>query len=314
MISAAAAWLIFGVVVLGLLIYDLVVAHRRPRALSLRESLLWAAIWIGLAVLFNLCIYFWHGPEKALQFLSGYLVEESLSVDNLFVFILIFRFFKVPPAYQHKVLFWGILGAMLMRALFILAGVSLIHRFHWIIYLFGAFLVYTGLRLAANPQREVHPEKNPLLGLFRRCMRVSPDYDADRFSTRQNGRVVATPLLVVLLVIESTDVVFALDSIPAILAITTDPFIVYTSNIFAVLGLRALFFVLAGFMEKFHLLHYGLAAILSFIGVKMLLSERVAVPTGWALAVIAVILVLSIAASLIWKPARPGRIKKNAED
>jgi tellurite resistance protein TerC len=295
-------WIVFGVIMLGMAILDLGVLNRRAHEVKMKEALIWCAIWIGLALLFNLGIYFTQGSEKALLFLTGYIVEESLSVDNLFVFLVVFSFFQVPKIYQHKILFWGIIGAMLMRALFIGVGVSLMHQFHWIIYVFGVFLVYTGIKLLGKKDEEIDPEKNPVIRLFRKIMPVTPAFEKDRFFIRKDNRIWATPLFIVLLVIETTDVIFAVDSIPAILAITTDSFIVYTSNIFAVMGLRAMFFALAGFMQMFHYLNYGLAVVLTFIGVKMLLADAYKMPVGVALGVILGVLTVSVVASILWKP------------
>ncbi len=305
--SVSSEWLtLFNVFVLVMLAIDLGVFHRKAHAVGIREALLWSALWIGLALGFCGLIYWQFGKTKALEFLAGYLVEKALSVDNLFVFLLIFSYFHVPPRYQHKVLSWGILGALLMRAGFIAAGVLLIQRLHWIIYLFGAFLIYTGIRLGLDEKKEVQPERNPVLRLLRRLLPISPMYEGGKFWVRIEGRLFATPLLVVLVVVETTDILFAVDSIPAILAITVDPLIVYTSNVFAILGLRALYFALAGMMQVFHYLHYGLAAILVFVGAKMLLGEWIEVPTGLALGVIAGILVLCMAASLVWRPREDG--------
>lgn len=291
-------WIIFNAVVIVLLVLDLVVFHRKSHVISVREALWWSAFWIGLALAFNVGVYYVLGGDLALKFFTGYILEKSLSVDNLFVFLLIFSYFKVPAQYQHNVLFWGILGALIMRAIFIFFGVALIHHFHGIIYIFGAFLVYTGIKLIFEKEKEVHPEKNPVLKLVRRIMPITPDYDGQKFFVRRNGKLFATPLLIVLLVVETTDVVFAVDSIPAILAITTDTFIVYTSNVFAILGLRALYFALAGLMVMFRYLHYGLGAILAFVGIKMLIADFYKLPIGVALGVIAGILTLTIIVSL----------------
>lgn len=296
-------WIIFAAVILIMMALDLGVLNRRAHEVSFREALIWCAVWVSLALLFNLVVWWWRGPEDALLFLTGYLVEESLSVDNLFVFILIFSYFRVPSQFQHKVLFWGILGAVIMRGVFIAAGVTLIHRFHWVIYVFGVFLIYTGIRLALQKDKqEMDPEKNLFVRIFRRFFPVTPQFEGGRFFVRQSGRWLATPLFITVLVVESTDVVFALDSIPAILAITTDPFLVYTSNIFAILGLRSLYFALAGFMRMFHYLNYGLAVILAFIGVKMTMADIYHMPIQLALGVIAGVLAVSILASVLWKP------------
>ncbi|MBI4722974.1 MAG: TerC family protein, partial [Candidatus Stahlbacteria bacterium] len=267
-------WIGFNVFVIGLLVIDLLVFNRKAHEIKMKEALLWCAVWISLALLFNLWVYYSFGHEKALEFLSAYLIEKSLSVDNLFVFLMIFTYFRVPSIYQHKVLFLGILGAIIMRTIFIFAGVALLHKFHWVIYVFGLFLIFIGIKMALQKEKqEIHPEKNPVLKLFRKIMPVTDSYEADKFIVRKMGKYFATPLLVVLVVIETTDVIFAVDSIPAVLAISRDVFIVYTSNIFAILGLRALFFVLAKIMKMFHYLNYGLSAILVFVGVKMFISH-----------------------------------------
>jgi tellurite resistance protein TerC len=280
-----------------MLVLDLGVFHRRAHTVKFREALIWSVAWIALAAIFTVIIFFWHGRTPALEFLTGYVIELSLSVDNLFVFLLIFRFFQVPAIHQHKVLFWGILGALIMRAIFIAAGVSLIERFHWIIYVFGAFLIYSGIKLFFQDEAEIHPEKNPVLRLFRRWVPVTKDYVGNKFFVRSPG-LYATPLFVVLLVVETTDLLFAVDSIPAILAITRDAFIVYTSNVFAILGLRSMYFALAGMMEMFRYLHYGLSLVLVFVGAKMLLSHYLEIPTPVALAAVAGVLVISVIASM----------------
>jgi len=291
-------WILFNVFVVAMLVLDLGVFHRKSHTVKYREALIWSVVWIALAVIFAVVIYFWHGRTPSLEFVTGYVIELSLSVDNLFVFLLIFRYFQVPPGHQHKVLFWGILGALIMRAIFIAAGVGLIQRFHWIVYVFGAFLVYSGFKLLRQGETEIHPEKNPVLRLFRRLVPVTKDYEGDKFFVRRGG-LLATPLLVVLVVVETTDLLFAVDSIPAILAITRDAFIVYTSNVFAILGLRSMYFALAGMMEMFRFLHYGLSIVLMFVGGKMLLSHYYEVPTVVALGAVAGILLLSVGASLI---------------
>jgi tellurite resistance protein TerC len=294
-------WVAFNTFVILMLVLDLTVFHRKAHQVHFREALGFSAMWIALAAIFAVGVYFWRGRAPALEFTTGYLVEESLSVDNLFIFLLIFRYFRVPNQYQHKVLFWGIVGALVMRGIFILAGVALIQRFHWIIYIFGVFLVYTGVQLLRSGEKEIHPEQNPVLRAFRRWMPVTQDYEGARFLVRRNG-LYATPLLLVLIVVETTDVMFAADSIPAVLAISRDPFIVYTSNVFAILGLRSMYFALAGLMEAFHYLHYGLSAILMFIGVKMLISGYYKIPTGAALGVVGGVLALSVILSLAIKP------------
>jgi tellurite resistance protein TerC len=257
-------------------------------------------VWIGLALAFNLGVYAWFGPERALEFLTGYLIEKALSVDNLFVFLVLFSYFAVPAALQHRVLLWGILGALVMRAAFILAGAALIQEFHWVIYIFGTFLVFTGIKLLAHRGGEMHPERNPALRLFRRVVRSVPDYRGAKFAVKETGRWYATPLLMVLIVVEATDIVFAVDSIPTIFAITTDPFIVFTSNIFAILGLRALYFLLAGMIGKFRYLKVGLGLVLAFVGAKMLLSEVVKVPIVLSLGIVGSLLGLSVTASLLY--------------
>ncbi len=303
-------WVVFNAFIVLMLVLDLGVAHRRSHVIRFKEALGWTFVWVSLAGLFAVLVYFFGhhvvprptrpNADLALEFVTGYLIEESLSVDNLFVFLLIFRYFAVDRLHQHTVLFWGILGALIMRAAFIIGGVTLINRVHWVIYLFGAFLIYTGIRLFRQEEAEVHPEKNPVLKIFRKFVPVTSHYEGSKFLVKRGAQWVATPLAVVLIVVETTDVMFATDSIPAILAITRDPFIVYTSNVFAILGLRSLYFALAGMMEVFHYLHYGLSAILVFIGVKMLASERFNIPIGVALAVVGGILILSVIASLLF--------------
>jgi tellurite resistance protein TerC len=305
-------WVAFNAFVLVMLAVDLGVVHRRAHEVTLKEALVWSGIWIALALLFALGVYAWVGPQPALEFLTGYLIEKSLSVDNIFVFVLIFAYFKVPASYQHKVLFWGILGALVMRAIFIFAGIALLQRLHWILYVFGALLILTGIKMAMEKDKEIHPDKNPVLKLLRRLVLVTEDYHADRFLVKQAGQYAATPLFVVLLVVETTDVIFAVDSIPAILGITRDPFIVYTSNVFAILGLRALYFALAGVVRLFHYLHYGLSAILVFVGAKMLLADVYKVPVGVALGVIAGILLSAIAASVL-RPRRGDAVTTPAD-
>ncbi len=291
-------WILFNLFVVAMLVLDLRLLHRRPRPVTVREALAWAGVWIALAAAFAVLVLFWQGRTPALQFVTGYVIELSLSVDNLFVFLVIFRYFKVPDEHQHKVLFWGILGALLMRGVFIVAGVGLISRFSWITYAFGALLVYSGIKLLRQGKAEIHPEKNPVLRLFRRAFPVTGEYVEGQFFTRRD-RLYATPLLVVLLVVETTDILFAVDSIPAVLAITLNAFIVYTSNVFAILGLRSMYFALAGMMDLFHYLHYGLSVVLIVVGIKMLGSHYVSIPTGWVLAVVLFVLGASILASLL---------------
>jgi len=304
MSSQVWVWIVFNLFVLAMLALDLGVFHRHSHWVGIKEALVWSGVWIGLALLFNLGIYYWRGPDAALEFLAGYLIEKSLSVDNIFVFLLIFSYFRAPARHQHRVLFWGVLGALIMRGIFIFAGVSLIERFHWVIYIFGALLILTGIKMAAEKGKEIYPEKNPALKLFRRLMPVTDDYHEGKFFIKQavqegrRWRYFATPLFIVLLMIETTDVIFAVDSIPAILAITLDPFIVYTSNVFAILGLRSLYFALAGVMGLFHYLHYGLSAILIFVGAKMLLTDFYKIPVSVALGVVGGILIISVIASM----------------
>ena len=292
-------WVIFNVFVLGMLALDLGVFHRSDHVVGMREAALWTVAWITLSLLFNVGVYFYAGPEPALQFLTGYLIEKSLSVDNIFVFVMLFSYFKVPPIFQHRVLFWGILGALLMRGLLIAVGAYLISQFHWVIYIFGAFLVFTGVRMAIQKDEHVEVESNGVVKLLRRVMPITQTYHGHDFFVRQAGRIFATPLFVVLLVVETTDLIFALDSIPAIFAVTTDPFLVYTSNVFAILGLRSMYFLLADVVTKFRFLKLGLSAILAFVGVKMLIVDIFHIPIVVSLGVIAAILTLSIVASLL---------------
>lgn len=289
-------WIGFNAFILAMLAIDLFVIGRRGRELKLREAIFWSALWIALAFAFALVVYFWHGRTPALQFITGYIIEVSLSADNLFLFLLIFRYFNVPGEHQHKVLFWGILGALAIRGLFIATGVELIQRFSWVTYVFGAFLIYSGAKLLRHGQEEIHPEKNPVLRLFRRLFSVTKDYEGGHFFVRREGWY-ATPLFVVLLVVETTDVILAVDSVPAVLAVTLNAFIVYTSNVFAILGLRSMYFALAGLMDKFHYLHYGLSVILIFVGVKMLGEHYVDIPTEWTLGIVIGVLAISVAAS-----------------
>ncbi|MCC6764797.1 MAG: TerC family protein [Deltaproteobacteria bacterium] len=296
-IGTPALWIGFTTLVLALLALDLGVFHRDAHPVGFREALLWTAVWIGLAAAFNVWLAASFGAERGLEFLTGYLIEKALAVDNIFVFLLIFSAFAVPAAYVHRVLFWGILGALVMRALFIVVGAALLERFHWVMYLFGAFLVITGAKLLFQRESELHPERNPIYRLFARWIPSVASYQGPAFVVRHAGRLVATPLLLVLLCVETSDLVFAVDSIPAIFAVTKDPFIVYTSNVFAILGLRSMFFLLAGVMDRFHYLKVGLALVLAFVGTKMLLANLYAIPIGWSLATIFAILATAIAAS-----------------
>ncbi len=300
MSTQAWLWVGFGVFVCSMLALDLGVINRKAHEVKFKEAITWVCIWMSLAFIFNLGILYWSGKKLALEFLTGYLLEQSLSVDNMFVFLLIFEYFRVPSAYQHKVLFWGIIGALVFRLIFIFAGVAIIERAEWMLYVFGAFLVFSGLKMWKKSDEEIDPEKNPVLKVFKRFMPVAADYDKDHFFTVIGGKRAATPMLVVLIVVETTDILFALDSIPAVMAITQNRFIIFTSNVFAILGLRALFFALAGFMKIFHYLHYGLAAILVFIGIKMIIHHYIHIPVPVALGVLAGILTLSVVASIIW--------------
>jgi tellurite resistance protein TerC len=297
--SQVLLWVVFNIFVLGILAVDLLVLHRKAHAVSLREALAWSCVWVSLALLFGIGIYFFRGGEKALEFLTGYVIEWSLSVDNLFVFLVIFSYFAVPSMYQHRVLFWGILGALVLRAIFIATGAALLANFHWMIYVFGGFLIFTGIKLLFVGEEKIEPEKNPAVRLVRRFINVTPEYHGQQFFIRKGGSLWATPLFLVLVVVETTDVIFAVDSIPAIFAITLDPFIVYTSNVFAILGLRALFFLLAGVMEMFRYLRVGLAFVLCFVGAKMLIAEFYKVPIGISLGVVGGILLISILASVL---------------
>ena len=296
-------WILFNLFVVAMLALDLGALNRRSHSVVFREALAWSGVWIALAAAFAVLVLFWQGRAQALQFVTGYVIELSLSVDNLFVFLVIFRYFKVPDEHQHKVLFAGILGALLMRGAFVLAGVGLIGRFSWITYAFGALLVYSGLKLLQQRGTEIHPEKNPVLRLFRRAFPVTEEYVDGQFFTRRffkgKSGLYATPLLVVLLVVETSDILLAVDSIPAVLAITLNAFIVYTSNVFAILGLRSMYFALAGMMDLFHYLHYGLSVVLIFVGLKMLGSHYVYIPTEWVLAIVLFVLAASILASLV---------------
>src|SRR5574339_115 len=308
-------WVGFNLFVLGLLALDLGVFHQKAHKVSIKEATIWSIVWITLSLLFNLGIYlFWDrfvpasgytNSEAALAFFTGYLLEKSLSVDNIFIFVVIFSFFAVPAIYQHRVLFWGILGALIMRGTLIVIGTALLKEFHWVIYVFGAFLIFTGIRMAIERNEEAHPEKNPVVKILRKIMPVHENYEGEQFFVRRLGRVMATPLFLVLLIVESTDLIFAVDSIPAIFAVTDDPFIVYTSNVFAILGLRSLYFLLAGVIDKFHYLKIGLGVVLAFVGVKMILAHTACkIDTLVSLGVIVAILTTSVVWSLL-RPRRP---------
>lgn len=310
-------WLGFNTFVIAMLALDLGVFHRHAHVVSIREASIWSAIWIGLALAFNgVLVAFWGqwfpgseytGDQAGLAFFTGYLIEKALSVDNIFVFVMIFSYFAVPPQYQHRVLFWGIIGALFMRAGMIFAGSALIKQFHWIIWVFGGFLILTGIKMATTRSESIDPNKNPVVRLFRKVMPVSDTYDGQRFFTRQNGIRMATPLFLVLVMVETTDLIFAVDSIPAIFAVTQDPFIVYTSNVFAILGLRSLYFVLGGMMHLFHYLKLGLALVLVFVGIKMILPDasqaligsQLKIATPISLGVVAGIITVAVIASIV---------------
>ena len=314
-------WIGFNLFVLLMLALDLGVFHRKAHVVSIREATLWSVVWIALAMVFNLGLYFfwdqvsptseYTNSEASLAFFTGYLIEKSLSVDNIFVFVLLFTFFAVPAAYQHRVLFWGIIGALLMRGMLIAVGATLLKEFHWIIYVFGAFLIFTGIRMALHRNEEMHPERNPLIKFIRGIMPVTDNYEGDRFFIRRAGKLIATPLFLVLLLVESTDLIFAVDSIPAIFAVTEDPFIVYTSNVFAILGLRSLYFLLAGVVDKFYYLKLGLSVVLVFVGIKMVMVDLYKIPVGLSLGVIASVLAISVIASL-WRAQRLLKLEKTA--
>lgn len=302
--DSTAHWIFFNVFVLVAIFLDLGVFHRRPHKISLREAIVWSAVWILLALAFGGLIYHYYGKQPALEYITGYLIEKALSVDNLFIFLVIFHAFSVEPEFQQRVLGWGILGALVMRGVMIAAGAELISRFDWILYIFGAFLVYAGAHMLIAKQAEAHPEKNFLVRYAARHIRITKSYRGKKFFVRENRQLYATPLLLVLIVVEIVDVTFALDSIPAIFGITRDPFIVYTSNIFAILGLRALYFLLAGVLHRMAYLKYGLALVLVFIGAKMIVEPWVHVPVDISLSVVVGILAIAVVISLIAKPKR----------
>jgi len=287
-------WMIFNAFVLIMLALDLGVFHRRSHEVSVKEALIWTFVWIFLSLIFNVIIYFWRGQQQALEYFTGYLVEKALSIDNIFVFIVIFTYFQIPAKYQHKILFWGIIGALIMRVIFIFAGVALLERFHFTIYIFGALLIYTGIKMFNHNTSKINPDKNPVLIFVKKFIPVTHTLHEGNFFTRIDGRRYATPLFLVLILIEATDLIFAVDSIPAILAITQDQFIVYTSNVFAILGLRSLYFALAGVVHRFWLLSYGLAIVLIFVGIKMILIDVYKIPIEWSLLIIAAIISTSI--------------------
>jgi len=291
-------WILFNAFVLLMLALDLGVFNRKAHEISLKEALTWTFVWVFLAMVFNAIIFYWRGQQQALEFFTGYLVEKALSIDNIFVFIMIFTYFQVPSKYQHKVLFWGIIGALIMRVIFIFAGVALIEKFHFTIYIFGALLIFTGYKMFYHNNAKIEPDKNPVIRFFKKFMPVTPNLHEDKFFVKLSGKQFATPLFLVLILIETTDLIFAVDSIPAILAITQDQFIVYTSNVFAILGLRSLYFALAGVVHRFWLLSYGLAVVLVFVGTKMLLIDVYKIPIEWSLVFIATTIAGSILLSL----------------
>ncbi len=301
-------WIAFAVIIVVLLAIDLLVANRHAHRISLTEAAVWSAVWIGLALLFNGAVWWLLGGKPAMEFLTGYLVEKSLSVDNLFVFVIIFRFFGVQAQFQHRVLFWGVIGAIVLRIVMITAGVALVMQFHFVMYLFGAFLVYTAIKLSLAHDRPMDPQRSPAIRLANRLLRIAPGDHGERFWVRVDGRRRATTLMLVLLVVEISDVIFAVDSIPTIFGITTDPFVLITSNIFAILGLRSLYFLLAGTIDRFHYLSHALALVLFFIGVKMLIADLVVIPTWVSLSVVGTVLGLGVGLSL----ARSRRLARQA--
>lgn len=309
MVESIWLWVGFMIFVFAMLAIDLGVFHRKAHAVGMREAATWSVVWIALSLLFNLGIYFfWHdlvplseysNGEAATAFLTAYIIEKSLSVDNIFVFVMVFTYFAVPASFQHRVLFWGVLGALVMRGALILAGTALIREFEWVLYIFGAFLIYTGIRMARMDDSQVEPDKNPVVRWVRRWIPVTDTYEGQSFFVRHAGKLMATPLFLVLIVVETTDLIFALDSIPAIFAVTQDPFIVFTSNVFAILGLRALYFLLAGMVDKFRYLKLGLSVVLIYVGVKMVIADFYHIPTAWSLGVVAGVISLSVIASLL---------------
>ncbi len=317
-IGSPLLWAGFVMFVIAMLAIDLGVFHRKAHEVSLKEAATWSAVWVALAGVFNVGVWAWFGPERALEFTTGYLIEKALAVDNIFVFVVIFSAFAIPAIYQHRILFWGVLGALVMRAAFILAGSAFVQRFHWAMYVFGAILLATGVKLLVHRTQEIHPERNPLVRGFQRIFPVTHEFAGDRFTVVRDGRRYATPLLLALVAVEVTDVVFAVDSIPAIFAITKDPFIVFTSNIFAILGLRSLYFLLAGVITRFVYLKVGLSLVLVFVGAKMLVADFYKVPIGASLGIIATILGASVVASLLRPPAgrplAPGAAGSGADE
>lgn len=301
-IASPALWVGFAVLVLAMLALDLGLLRKDSHEVGVREAAIWSAVWIGTAVAFNVVVYFTFGGARALEFTTAYLIEKALSVDNIFVFLVVFSTFAVPVRYHHRVLFWGILGALVMRGVFIAAGTTLLAHFSWIVYVFGAILVWSGVKLFRDNDDEIHPEQNPIVKAFQKVVPLTSGYRGASFFVREDGRVKATPLLVVLVALEASDIIFAVDSVPAVLAVSTDVFIVYTSNIFAILGLRSLYFVLSGVLRRFHLLRYGLSLVLVFVGLKMVGAKWYHVPISYSLAVIALLIGGAVAASLVWPP------------
>jgi len=298
--ESALRWIGFNLFVLFMLALDLGVFHRKSHAVSVKEALIWTGVWITMALFFNLLIYYQFGEEKAVEFFTGYLIEKSLSVDNIFVIILIFSYFQVSAEYQHKVLFWGILGALVMRGIFIFSGIELIHRFHWLVYIFGGFLIFTGVKMLVSDDSKIEPEKNPLIKFARRLFSVTKNFEGSSFFVLREGKIWATPLFLVVILIETTDLIFAVDSIPAILAISEDSFIVYTSNVFAILGLRSLYFALSGIEKYFHYLKFGLSAILVFVGVKMCIVDLYKIPVEVSLIIIVFVLAIAMLSSVVF--------------
>ena len=291
-------WIGFSLFLIIMLALDLGVFHKHSHVVEFKESIIWSCVWIGLALIFNIGIFYFAGNIKGMEFLTGYLIEKSLSIDNIFIIVLIFSYFGVPREYQHRVLFWGVIGALIMRAILIALGSTLIKEFSWIIYIFGAFLVFTGVKMYFQNQQSIHPDKNPLVILFKKIFKVSTEYSGEKFFIKEKGKLIATPLFIVLLLVETTDLIFAVDSIPAIFAITQDTFIVFTSNAFAILGLRSLYFALAGIIHKFHYLKAGLSVILVFVGIKMMLIDIYKIPIGISLGFITLVILISVYASL----------------
>jgi len=298
--ESALRWIGFNLFVLFMLALDLGVFHRKSHAVSVKEALIWTGVWITMALFFNLLIYSQFGEEKAVEFFTGYLIEKSLSVDNIFVIILIFSYFQVSAEYQHKVLFWGILGALVMRGIFIFSGIELIHRFHWLVYIFGGFLIFTGVKMLVSDDSKIEPEKNPLIKFARKLFSVTKNFEGSNFFVQREGKIWATPLFLVVILIETTDLIFAVDSIPAILAVSEDSFIVYTSNVFAILGLRSLYFALSGIEKYFHYLKFGLSAILVFVGVKMCIVDLYKMPVEVSLIIIVFVLAIAMLSSVVF--------------